>query len=113
MKRTILTFILASLMILTVACSSGKYTDGTYSKEASGNGGKMTVEVRISGGKITEINVLDNQETPAMLTSVKETLIPQIITEQTVEGVDTVSGATNSSNAVLDAVGQSLTEATK
>ncbi|MPW26802.1 FMN-binding protein [Alkalibaculum sp. M08DMB] len=73
----------------------------------------MTVEVKIIGEKINEINVLDNQETPTMITTVEETLIPQIIKGQTIEAVDTVSGATNSSNAVLDAVGQSLAEATK
>ena len=113
MKRLV-TFLLAATLILSLTgCSggdTGKYVDGTYTSAAEGRAGKVNVDVTIEKGKISAINVLDNHETEAMLESVKGALIPKIIELQTTEGVDTVSGATLTSKAVLEAVNNILTQ---
>jgi uncharacterized protein with FMN-binding domain len=111
MKKILVTLIAISLTFITVACSGGgKYADGAYTSEAKGNGGNIKLEVKIASGKISTVNILDNHETPEMISSVKDGLIPQIIKKQGTEGIDAVSGATNSSKAVLKAVAQVLEE---
>lgn len=97
----------------TAKKSDGMYTDGTYTAKAVGNGGDVKVEVVIDGGKINEVNILESSETPDMITSVEDTLIPSIIEAQGTEGVDAVSGASNTSKAVLDAVNQAIEQAGK
>lgn len=114
MKKVLILFTAVVLIFTVVGCSSGaKYKDGTYSAVGKGKAGDVKVEVKVANGKLSEINVLDNKETPAMIDSVKDGLIPEIIKKQTTEGVDTVSGATLSSKAVLEAVGKVLKDAAK
>jgi uncharacterized protein with FMN-binding domain len=111
MKKMLVSLIAISLTFSTVACSGGgKYVDGAYTSEAKGNGGNIKLEVKIASGKVSTVNILDNHETPEMISSVKDGLIPQIIKKQGTEGIDAVSGATNSSKAVLKAVAQVLEE---
>jgi uncharacterized protein with FMN-binding domain len=95
------------------ACSGGSLTDGMYDAEGTGNGGKLEVKLKVAGGKIEEVTIGDNDETPAMLKMVEETLLDQIVEKQGVKGVDTVSGATKTSEGVLEAVGLALEEASK
>ena len=80
--------------------------DGTYRGSAQGFGGELVVEVTVSGGKITEIEVVENQETPFIASAAFKTL-PQAIIEA--QGpVDAVSGATVTSGAVQAAVRDAL-----
>jgi uncharacterized protein with FMN-binding domain len=126
MKKVLILFMSALLSFTVVGCSSGastannksnsskmNYKDGTYTAVGQGKSGAVKVEVKVASGKINEIDVLDNKETPAMMGTVKENLIPEIIKKQGVEGVDALSGATLASNAVLDAVGKVEKEAAK
>jgi uncharacterized protein with FMN-binding domain len=126
MKKGLILFMSVVLTFTVAGCSSGAntsstksnssdigYKDGTYSAVGQGKSGDVKVEVKIANGKLTEINVLDNKETPAMMDSVKENLIPEIIKKQTTTGVDAVSGATLASKAVLEAVGKVQKEAAK
>ena len=113
MMKKVLPLSTLVLVFLLGACSSGNYLDGVYTEKASGNGGKMTVQVTIQKGKIKEIAVLENNETPGMLASVEGTLLPRIIDKQGTQDVDTVSGASNTSKAVLKAVSSILEEHSK
>lgn len=85
--------------------------DGSYTSEPKlGMFGNITATVTISGGKITEITQENEMETGYIgISAMEEELIPAIIDAQDVH-VDTVSGATASSNglrnAVLDALNQ-------
>lgn len=124
MKKGLILIISVVLTFAVAGCSSGantsskknnlngiEYKDGTYTAVGQGKSGNVKVKVKVAQGKLTEINVLDNKETPAMMDSVKENLIPEIIKKQATEGVDTVSGATLASKAVLEAVGKVEKEA--
>lgn len=104
--------LLLSLAVFT-ACGGSKLADGTYTGEGKGNGGTLSVEVVVSGGKIAEVTIGDNKETPAMLEMVEATLPEQIVEKQGTDGVDTVSGATKTSEGVLEAVTLALEEAGK
>jgi uncharacterized protein with FMN-binding domain len=106
---TKLPVVLAFALIL--GCAGGDYTDGVY--EASGRGyhGDVVVQVTVRREKIEAIEIVASEETSAMQAAVVEALIPDIIEAQSLEGVDTISGATRTSEAVLQAVESALEEA--
>ena len=65
--------------------------------------GSLKVEVTISGEKITEVKVLDNVETVGIGSKALDALSKSIAENNSV-GVDTLSGATASSKAIISAV---------
>lgn len=85
------------------------YKDGTYSAQSRGFRGNMTVTVVITGGKITDIQVSAQDDEP-YITNAKQ-LISRIIAAQDVTGIDVVSGATFSSNGILNGVKLALKQA--
>ena len=90
----------------------GLYIDGTYEGFARGFKGFMYVSVLIENSRITSIDITKTQDDEPFLTKAK-TLIKTIISRQTTEGVDAVSGATYSSNGILDSVKKALDKARK
>ena len=90
-----------------------QYVDGTYSGESKGNNGTVKVEVIVKDGFIDAINVIEQHETSTIFASIQNELIPSIIYNQSTENVDAISGASNSSAAVLEAVTNALSAATK
>ncbi|MCQ5151539.1 FMN-binding protein [Peptostreptococcus anaerobius] len=88
---------------------SGKLKDGKY--EGTGTGFKSTikVEVEVKGGKIESIKVIENGDDHDYFEKAK-TLIQSIISKQTTK-VDSVSGATFSSNGIKSAVRSALKKA--
>ena len=69
--------------------------------------GDVTAKVTFDGDKIASIDV-DHQETEGLGKDAIEKLIPQIIDNQSIN-VDTISGATFSSNALINAVSAAIT----
>ena len=82
--------------------------DGKYTGKAQGFGGDLTVEVTVAGGKMTKVEVVEHKETPAKF-ELTQVIIDKIIETQTVQ-VDAVSGATESSDAIMKAVTNALTQ---
>lgn len=94
----------------TISVPEGGYKDGTYQGSGTGFGGTITVEVTISGGKIASITILSAAgETASYFASAKG-VISRIISGQT-PNVDAVSGATYSSNGIIQAVQNALAKA--
>lgn len=87
--------------------SGAQYKDGTYEGEAQGYGGPIRVSVVVSGGSITSIAVLSHDFEDSAYYSMAEKIIPNIIDAQST-AVDAASGATFSSNGILNAVDQAL-----
>ncbi len=85
--------------------------DGTYTGSGSGWAGDITVQVTVSGGKITAIDVLSQNETPEYWAKASS-LISSIIGAQSTS-VDDVSGATYSSRGIKSAVENALSKAKK
>ena len=85
------------------------YKDGTYYGTGTGFGGTLKVKVEISGGKITSIQIMENQDGSEYI-SKASALINTIIQNQSAN-VDTVSGATYSSVGIIQAVRNALSQA--
>ena len=90
---------------------AGALTDGTYTAEGKGIGGKVPVTVTIKNGKITEVTVGDNSETQGIGSKAIEQLPAKIVEAGGTEGVDAVSGATVTSKAIFTAVDEALEQA--
>ena len=84
--------------------------DGVYSRSAKGNNGDVTVEVEVKDGSVVRAEVVEHEETPGISDKAVAD-IPKAIVEYQSLGIDAVSGATNTSNAVLSAVELCLKEA--
>ena len=85
------------------------YADGTYNGTGTGFSGALTVEVVISGGKISSIQIMDTSDGDSYIQSASG-LISNIIATQSTN-VDTVSGATYSSVGIIEAVRNALSQA--
>ena len=83
--------------------------DGSYQGIGMGFKGNVRVEVKVTDGKIASINVIDNIDDAPFFDKAKS-LIPNIISSQTAN-VDSVSGATYSSNGIKSAVRDALKKA--
>ena len=103
------------LVFMLAACGNGTsnasgWKAGTYTAAAKGINGVVTVEVVLSETKIESVKVVDHQETPGVSDGAIEK-IPQAIVETQGLGVDIVSGASYTSNAIIEAVTLALKEA--
>ena len=94
----------------TEAPAASSLTDGTYTAAARGNNGDVNVTVVISDGKIADVQVGDHGETAGISDPAIERIPAAIVENQSVS-VDTVSGATNTSNAILTAVKDCIEQA--
>lgn len=90
--------------------SKGKFTAGTYEGTAKGFGGDIVATVVLSADKIEEITVVGDSETEGIGSIAIETLPALMVEKQTV-AVDTVTSATVSSNAIIEAVTKALESA--
>lgn len=89
---------------------SGSWKDGIYTETAKGKKGDFDVTVIISDGKISDIQIGDNKETPDLGGKAIAELPAEMIKGQTCE-VDAISGATITSDGMKDAVARCLEQA--
>ena len=94
--------------ILFVGCSQKKserltFVPGTYEVTAQGHNGDIRLSVTFSDSCITDIQVVEQHETPHIGDIVFDELIPRIIAANGT-GVDVLTGATVSSRGLMAAV---------
>ena len=94
----------------TTEVPAGGYTDGTYTGSGTGFGGTITVQVTVSNHKIASINILDASSETASYFANAQGVVSRIISSQS-PNVDAVSGATYSSNGIITAVQNALSQA--
>lgn len=87
------------------------YPDGIYYGSAEGYRGKTTVAVSLRDATIDNIMVLETEDDTAFFKKA-EGLLQMILQQQTTE-IDAVSGATYSSEGILEAVEDALEQAKK
>ena len=81
--------------------------DGTYTGTAEGYRGDLTVEVVVEDGRITDIEVVDHDETESFFETAYEATPADIIEAQDFD-IDTETGATFTSEAIVSAVRNAL-----
>ena len=86
------------------------YTPGTYTGHGKGRAGDIEVTVTVTGDKIESITVGKNGETVGVKDLAFVGLRDEILSNQSL-GVDSVSGATMTSNGFIAAVTDALTQA--
>ena len=86
-------------------------TDGTYTSSAKGCLSDVEVTVTVSGGKVSEVAIDASGETPELGGAAAETLADALTKAGSTNGVDAVSGATLTSEAVFTAVNDCLSQA--
>lgn len=91
----------------STAKGSFDLADGVYKGTGTGYAGDITVSVQIKDKQIVAIDILSTSDDAAFFNRAKA-VIDRIIESQTLD-VDTVSGATFSSNGIISAVKNALT----
>ncbi|MEE3457334.1 MAG: FMN-binding protein [Lachnospiraceae bacterium] len=81
--------------------------DGTYQGSGTGFGGTVTVSVTIREKTITAVDILSHSDTPSFFSRAEAQVVAAILAEQKAD-VDAVSGATLSSNGIMQAVRNAL-----
>lgn len=95
-----------------IANKTSNYKDGTYTGSGTGfRGGTTTVSVTIQNGQITDIQTVSSQDTQRYYDRASGTVMNEIISSQSTH-VDTVSGATFTSEGIISAVEDALNQAT-
>ena len=84
--------------------------DGTYTAEVEGYQSSLTVEVTFSNGSIASVEVVDSNETKTWADSALQ-YIPKYIHDEQSLNVDTITGATVTSNAIISAVEKTIKDA--
>lgn len=105
-----ISILLALAMTMAGSIALADMTPGTYTAEATGNNGPVKVEVTVDAAAIVDVKVTEHAETPGICdTPIAD--IPAAIVENQSVAVDAVSGATNTSKAIIAAVTDALTQA--
>ena len=87
--------------------SNGTFTDGVYSGSGTGFCGTTDVSVTVEGGKIADITINSYQDDEQFFSRAQSGVISEILAAQDTN-VATVSGATFSSNSIIEAVSNAL-----
>ena len=111
MKKLVSIFLAIVLMVSSpFALAESSYTPGTYTAQAEGLNGPVTVEVTFSENAIESVGVAAHKETPGISDGAIEKIPAEIVAGQTLN-LDAVSGATYTSNAILNAVADAVAQA--
>lgn len=114
--RTLIIALSITFLMFSMGCSQkslagdNSFKAGTYTAVAEGHNGPVEVEVSFDETSITEIKVIRQSETKGLGDVAITKIIAAILKNQSL-GVDTVSGATEASGAVLAAVSDCVKQA--
>ena len=112
MKRILAILLTLALLLSNTAvfAENAIFTAGDYEATATGNGGDVTVKVTFSADKIEAIEILSQNETVGIADGALEKVPAEILAAQSTQ-VDSVSGATITSNALIAAVEDAIRQA--
>ena len=87
--------------------AGGNFQNGIYTGTGEGYRGKVTVTVKVADGKITELVLDDYADDKSYMERAENRIFQEMISRQNTD-VDAVSGATYSSNGLIEAVNKAL-----
>ncbi len=118
--KKLLSMLMAATMVFAAGCSNNatptssasanSSTSGTFTGSSVGMQGTVTVSMTVEDGKITNVELTEIHETPAVASVAMERIPAQMVEHQTTT-VDTVTGATLCSNAIMRAAKAAAEEA--
>ena len=127
MKRMILATAAALALVALIGCSgtgatgssteggsaASPYADGTYVGTGKGHGGEVSVVLSIANGVITVEDVQGEAETPGIggAEAIADGTFKLQIEEAQGAGIDGVTGATETTNGIREAVDDALAQA--
>lgn len=88
-----------------------KYRNGEYEADAEGYAGTVHVKLTIENDTITSISAWADGDDPEYFNDAMNTVIPQIASKVSTDGVDACSGATYSSKGMIEAARKALEQA--
>ena len=113
--KTIAKLILAfAVVVLVAGCSgeeAGSYTAGSYEGTGEGYGGTITATVTVTEDKITEVTADIPDETEPIAQPAVDEITEAVIENQGIADVEVVSGATASSEGLIEAIEEALQQA--
>ena len=120
-RTKLMSLLLAAIMVLSLLPVSAfadtvdnGYTPGTYTGTAQGRNGAVTVTVTLAENESGDISISDisaDQKETASYWDMAKPLLEQIKSKNGTDGVDAVSGATISSEAIISATNDALKKA--
>lgn len=98
------------VIVLFASCEKKSLSlrDGTFIGKGRGRNGPVEVSITVKNGKIVDAEVIKDIESPNLAALAKEEIIPQFLKEGSTAMIDAVSGATITSNAILDAIDEAI-----
>lgn len=109
--KKLVSIILSSMMVLSLgACGDPKGNASTYDGTGEGMHGDVKVQVALEDGKIKDVKVVEQSEIEEIAGPAIERMPQRIVDAQSIN-VDTVTGATVTSTAILEATKDALTKA--
>ena len=111
----VIAVIIAGILVINHGKKNQESVNGTEDIQvvkgsAQGFKGEVNATVSVKDGKIVDLTVVGLDETPEIGGEAIKTLSQQIIENKSTNGIDSVSGATYTSNAVFSAIADALTK---
>lgn len=85
--------------------------DGSYSAEAQGHNDVIKLTVTVADGVISDVTVDEHAETEGIYGDAETAVVESVKGKTTADGADTASGATVSSEALIEAINLALEQA--
>jgi len=117
--KKVICLLLGIIMILSLVACQPKATDsgesimfkaGTYTATSKGHNGDIKVEVTVDESSIKDVKILEHIESPG-ISDPAINRIPKAVVDGQTLAVDTISGATITSEAILVAITEALKQA--
>lgn len=110
-RRVMIVAFCVLLIVALVACSPKKlFNAGTYTATAGGFNGPIVVEVSFSEQKILSVKILEHVETEYIAAPAFEKIPAAVLKDQKLN-VDIVSGASYTSDAIIEAIKECVRKA--
>ncbi|WP_034328558.1 FMN-binding protein [Alkaliphilus transvaalensis] len=118
LKKKLLVGVLGLTMVALTACggsddvnsTTGGLNDGTYEGTGQGFKGDIKIELVVEDGKVTDLNVLEHGETEGISDAAFEGITEQLLEKQSAD-LDVITGATMTSEGLIEAIEEALPKA--
>lgn len=110
MKLSKIFSLFLSILILFISCEKKQSSlrDGTFIGKGNGRNGPLEVSITVKDGKIVDAEITKDAETPNIADNAKKEIIERFLKDGSTAMLDAVSGATITSNAILDALDEAV-----